>query len=368
MKRLALSRVAFPAAMVLSIGLSACGAANEAPPPGTSGSGSSGSTLSGTINGAGSSAQSAAMAAWIAGFQTTNPSAQVNYDAVGSGSGVEQFLNGGVAFAGSDKALSDDQLTVGAKRCAGGTALDIPTYVSPIAVAYNLPGVDDLQLSPATAAGIFAGTITTWNNAKIKADNPDASLPSTKITPVHRSDKSGTTNNFTDYLSKTAPGVWAGGATEEWPISGGESAKGTSGVVAVLKEGEGAIGYADDSQTVGLQKAKIKVGSSYVGPSAAGAAKTLDDSQKVSGRPDGDLMIDINRQTGADGAYPVLLVSYEIFCTTYSDASQADLVKGLLTSIVSSDGQSSGAEAAGSAALPDSLASQAKSSIDMIAS
>ncbi|MGI8457806.1 MAG: phosphate ABC transporter substrate-binding protein PstS [Propionibacteriaceae bacterium] len=366
MKRSVLGCVALPAAVVLGLGLGACGAQNEATPSG--GAGSSGSGLSGTMNGAGSSAQSAAMAAWIAGFQKTNSGAQVNYDAVGSGSGVEQFLNKGVAFAGSDKALDDDQLKSGADRCSGGAAIDVPTYVSPIAIAYNLKGVDDLQLSPATAAGIFAGTITTWNDAKIKADNPGATLPSTKITPVHRSDKSGTTNNFTDYLDKTASDVWTGGATEEWPVNGGESAKGTSGVVAVLQQGEGTIGYADDSQTTGLQKAKVKVGSDFVGPSAAGAAATLEDSQPTTGRPDGDLVIDINRTTSATGAYPVLLVSYEVFCTKYDDAAQGKLVKGLLTYIVSSEGQTAAADTAGSAALPDSLATKATTSIDMIGS
>ena len=360
------TRLIVPAALAVSLSLTACGAKNETPAAGgNAGAGASGSALSGNLNGAGSSAQSAAMAAWIAGFQQTNPSAQVNYDAVGSGAGVEQFLGGGVGFAGSDKALTDEQLTAGQTKC-GSPALDIPTYVSPIAIVYNLPGVDDLRLSPATAAGIFAGTITSWNDAKIKADNPKAQLPSTKITPVHRSDKSGTTNNFTDYLSKSADSVWTAGATEEWPINGGESAKGTSGVVAVVKQGEGTVGYADDSQAGDLSKAKVKVGSSYSAPSAEGAAKTLSDSQKVDGRPDGDLTIDINRTTKADGAYPVLLVSYEIFCTKYADASQGQLVKGLLSYMVSTDGQQAAAKAAGSAPLPSELAGQAKTSIDKV--
>ena len=362
-RRKTIGQLVLPAALVLTMGLTACGAANESTPAGTS----SGSALSGSLNGAGSSAQSAAMTAWIAGFQKTNPSAQVNYDAVGSGAGVDQFTHGGVGFAGSDKALDTDQLAAAKQHC-GADALDIPTYVSPIAIAYNLKGVDNLQLSPATAAGIFAGTITTWNDAAIKADNPDATLPSTKITPVHRSDKSGTTNNFTDYLSKAAPSAWTGGATEVWPVSGGESAKGTSGVVAVIKGGDGTIGYADDSQVGDLQVAKVKVGSSWNSPSADGAAKTLSDSKNVSGRPDGDIVVDINRTTTADGAYPVLLVSYEIFCTKYTDAGQGNLVKGLLTYMVSSDGQQAAASAAGSAPLPDKLAGSAKTSVQKITS
>lgn len=362
------TRVVATAALAVTLGMAACGASNEATPSGSGSGSGSGSALSGNVNGAGSSAQSAAMTAWIAGFQKSNPSAQINYDAVGSGAGVEQFLNGGVGFAGSDKALTADQLTAGQSKC-GAAALDVPTYVSPIAVAYNLKGVDDLQLSPETLAGIFAGKITTWDDQAIKSDNPGvSSLPSTKITPVHRSDKSGTTNNFTDYLSKAAPDAWTSGAVEEWPLSGGESAKGTSGVIAVLKGGDGTIGYADESQVGDLQTTKIKVGSSYNAPSADGAAKTLSDSKTVTGRPDGDVVIDINRTTTADGAYPVLLVSYEIFCTKYANQAQGDLVKGLLTYMVSSDGQQTAASAAGSAPLPDSVASQAKSSIDKITS
>lgn len=360
-KRTTLGRVILPMTVVLTLGLSACGAKNE----NSSTTAGSSSSASGTLNGAGSSAQSAAMAAWIAGVQKTNANLQVNYDAVGSGAGVQQFTAGGVAFAGSDKALTDDQVKAGQKRC-NSSALDIPTYVSPIAIVYNLPAVKDLKLSPATSAGIFSGTITMWNDPKIKADNPDATLPSTKVTPVHRSDKSGTTNNFTDYLSKTSPSVWTGGATEVWPISGGESASGTSGVVAVIKQGAGTIGYADDSQSAGLQKAMVKVGSGFSAPSADGAAKTLSDSDKVTGRPDGDITIDINRKTTVSGAYPVLLVSYEIFCTTYSNADQGNLVKSLLTYIVSPDGQQAAAKAAGSAPLPDKLASDAKTSIDKI--
>lgn len=363
MKRTTLGRVFLPMTVVLTLSLSACGAKNEN--SSASASPSSGPSVSGTLNGSGSSAQSAAMAAWIAGLQKTDSGVQVNYDAVGSGAGVEAFTNGGVAFAGSDKALDDVQIKAGQKRC-NSSALDIPTYVSPIAIVYNLPAVKDLQLSPATSAGIFAGTITMWNDTKIKADNPGATLPSTKITPVHRSDKSGTTNNFTDYLSKTAPDVWTGGAAEVWPVSGGESASGTSGVVAVIKQGAGTIGYADDSQSGGLQKAKVKVGSGFSAPSADGAAKALTDSQKVTGRPDGDITIDINRKTTVSGAYPVVLVSYEVFCTTYSDADQGNLVKALLTYIVSSDGQNAAASAAGSAPLPDALATEAKASIDKI--
>jgi len=191
-----------------SLALTACGGSSS----GTSDAGSSGSSsggtasLSGTLNGAGSTAQQAAMQAWATKFQETNSDVTVNYDPVGSGGGREQFLAGGAnTFAGSDAALTDEELAKAKTRCGGTDAMDLPVYVSPIAVAYNLPDVSNLQLSADTIAKIFAGKITKWDDAAIKADNPDAKLPGTDITTVHRSDDSGTTQNFTDYLSKAAP-------------------------------------------------------------------------------------------------------------------------------------------------------------------
>jgi phosphate transport system substrate-binding protein len=189
-------RRAIPVAMALagSLALAACGAANEsASSSGTSDAGSSTEQLSGTLDGAGSSAQQAAMQGWTAGFSTEQPDVTVNYDPVGSGGGREQFLSGGVDFAGSDAYLSDDEVTKAKDRCGGGDVFELPNYISAIAVVYNLPGVDELNLSPDTIAKIFAGSITTWDDPAITADNPDAQLPGTAITPVHRCYKSGTT-------------------------------------------------------------------------------------------------------------------------------------------------------------------------------
>ena len=194
-------RIAAPAAaLALALGLSACGAANESDDSGSKGTDTK---VSGTLNAGGSSAQEAAVAAWKKAFQTQNPDATVNYDPVGSGGGREQFLAGGLAIAGSDAYLSDDELAK-AKDLCKGDIVEVPVYVSPIAVIFNLDGVKELNLSPKTIADIFAGKITTWDDAAIKADNPDAKLPGDKITPVHRSDDSGTTQNFTDYMGRLA--------------------------------------------------------------------------------------------------------------------------------------------------------------------
>ena len=162
-------------------------------------SGSSGGDVSGEIAGAGSSAQDSAQEAWIAAFQNKYPDATVSYDPVGSGGGREQFVAGGIAYAGSDSALADDELTGAQDRCGGvDNLVEVPVYISPIAVIYNLEGVDNLQLSPTTAAKIFHQEIKNWNDPAIAADNPDAKLPDEAITVVNRSDESGTTENFTD--------------------------------------------------------------------------------------------------------------------------------------------------------------------------
>ena len=112
--------------------------------------------------------------------------------------------------------------------------------------------MDNLQLAPSTIAKIFTGKITTWNDPAIAADNPGVNLPATAIAPVHRGDKSGTTQNFTDYLSGAAKADWPSPVADTWPIQGGEAAQGTSGVIGAVKGGQGTIGYADESQAKGL--------------------------------------------------------------------------------------------------------------------
>jgi phosphate transport system substrate-binding protein len=338
--------------------LAGCGAANEsAPAGGGSGGASSAGNLNGTISGAGSSAQQAAMQAWIAGFTGANPGATVNYDPAGSGAGRTQFISGGVAFAGSDAYLKPDELTQAQARCKGDV-VEVPAYVSPIAVVYNLPGVTDLQLAPATVAGIFLGKITQWNAPEIAADNPGKTLPAQAITPVHRSDDSGTTQNFTDYLNKAAPDVWTAKAAGTWPAQGGEAAQGTSGVIGAVQGGNGTIGYADESQAGSLGKALIKVGDAYAGPTPEAAANVLGESKRVEGRGASSFAFDLNRTTTAAGTYPIVLVSYQIACSKYADQAQADLVKGFLTYTTSADGQQAAAQSAGSAPLSDDLRSQ----------
>jgi phosphate transport system substrate-binding protein len=338
--------------------LAGCGAANEsAPAGGAPAPAPGGPALNGTISGAGASSQQAAMQAWIAGFTGANPGATVNYDPAGSGAGRTQFLAGGVAFAGSDAYLKAEELTNAQARCKSDV-VEVPAYVSPIAVVYNLQGVTDVQLSAATVAGIFSGKITNWNAPEIAADNPGKTLPDQAITPVHRSDESGTTQNFTDYLNKASGGAWTAPASGNWPIQGGEAAQGTSGVIGAVQGGNGTIGYADESQAGSLGKALIKVGNQFTGPTPEAAANVLAESKRVEGRGNSSFAFDLARDTAAEGTYPIVLVSYQMACSKYADAAQANLVKGFLTYTTSAEGQQAAAQAAGSAPLSDELRSQ----------
>jgi phosphate transport system substrate-binding protein len=367
-KLTSMRRIAAPtAALALGLSLAACGAANEEAAPSGDGGGEGGSSLSGTLNGAGASSQEAAMAAWQAGFQQANPEVTVNYDPIGSGGGREQFIAGGTAYAGTDSYLSeeDGEVEGAAERC-GGDTIEIPNYVSPIAVIFNVEGVDELQLDPETIAGIFAGEITTWDDPAIADSNPDADLPSESITAVHRADESGTTENFTAYLDAVAPDVWTYGEVGEWPFNGGEAAPQTSGVVSAVTNGTNTIGYADASQAGELGVASVRVGEEYVEPSPEAAARILEVSPRVEDRGENSMAFDLDRSTTEGGAYPIVLTSYMLACPSYPDQETADLVKGFLTYVISDEGQDAAAETAGSAPLSDSLQEEAQGLVDKI--
>ena len=220
--------------------------------------------------------------------------------------------------------------------------------------------------SPATVAGIFNRQITTWNDAAIQADNPGATLPASAITPVNRSDESGTTENFTEYLVATAGAAWPYEADGNWPVQGGEAAQGTSGVVGAVTGGQGTIGYADASQAGDLGVASVKVGNEFVAPTPDAAAAVVAASPRVEGRGAHNYTIELARDTTASGAYPIVLVSYDIACTTYQDAATADLVKGFLGYVISEEGQQAAADAAGSAPISDEQRSQYEPAIEAI--
>jgi len=369
----------FAAACVLVLGLAACGGGDSTGSETTSasesesesGGGAPSSEASGEIAGAGSTAQQAAQEAWIAEFENANGGATISYDGVGSGGGREKFISKGVAFAGSDTPLSESEgeLAAAIKRCEPGELVEVPNYISPIAIIYNLPGVEELKLEPETLAKIFNQEIENWNDPEIAKENPGVELPETRIVPVNRSDESGTTENFTDYLSKAAPKTWTHEVSGTWPVKGGEAASGTSGVVEAVSSGEGAIGYADASQAAELGKALIKVGSTWAEPSAEAAAKVLDLSKEDPELEKGQknvIAFEIDRKTEASGVYPIILVSSLIGCTKYKSADEAALVKSYFEYAISPEGQELAEEQAGSAALSPALTKKVEAAVAAI--
>ena len=321
--------------------------------------------LSGFLVGAGASSQQAAMQGWTAGYSGVQPGVTVSYDPVGSGGGREQFTAGGIDFAGSDAPLDEEELVAARERC-GGEVFELPNYISPIAVVHNLPGVQELNLSPATLAGVFDRRITTWNDPAVVADNPGVTLPDLPITPVNRSDESGTTENFTEYLAAAAPEAWAYEPDGEWPVEGGEAAQGNSGVVAAVAGGQGTVGYADLSQAGDLGVARIGVGGQFVAPTPEAAAAVVEGSEPLPGRGPYDFALELDRTTAESGQYPIVLVSYHLGCIRYEDQLTADLVADFMSYVVSEQGQAAAAEVAGSAPISDALRAQARTAIDAI--
>ena len=371
-KNILIRSIAALSGIVMLASVAACGD-NTASTTDSSSTDSASKTapISGNFQGAGASSQQSAVEAWIAGFQGANPDAKIAYNPSGSGAGVQTFLTGATAWAGSDKALADDEVEQSKSVCADGTAFDVPVYVSPIAVIFNLKGVSDagkhINMDADTIAKIFDGKITKWNDPAIADQNKNLTLPDTAITVVHRSDKSGTTQNFVSYFKDQAPDSWTYDLSENWPNEVGQGAKGTSGVVSTVKQADGTIGYADFSQVGDLGTVAVKVGDSYNEISAEAGSKVIEDSkQDDTVKGDNRIVIKINHATEAKGAYPIVLVSYDIVCPAYKDTKQAEFAKAWLTYVTSDEGQKAAQDAAGTAPLPSSLKSEITKSIKSI--
>ena len=372
-KNILVRSIAALSGIVMLASVAACGDNTAATTDNSSSSDSTSKStpISGNFSGAGASSQQAAVEAWIAGFQGTNPEAKIAYNPSGSGAGVQTFLTGATAWAGSDKALADDEVEQSKSVCTEGTAFDVPVYISPIAVVFNLKGVSDagkhINMDAATIAKIFDGKITKWNDPAIADQNKDLKLPDTAITVVHRSDKSGTTQNFVSYFKDVTPDNWTYDLSENWPNEVGQGAKGTSGVISTVKQADGTIGYADFSQVGDLGTVAVKVGDKYNEISAEAGSKVIGDSkQDDTVKGDNRIVIKINHATEAEGAYPIILVSYDIVCPAYKDTKQAEFAKAWLTYVTSDEGQKAAQDAAGTAPLPSSLKSEITKSIEAI--
>ncbi|MFF4214360.1 phosphate ABC transporter substrate-binding protein PstS [Streptomyces sp. NPDC001796] len=312
----------------------------------------------------GSSAQKNAIDAWTAAFSQACQGVQINYKGSGSGAGVTAFTQGQLAFAGSDSALKPAEIEASKKICTGGgQGIDLPMVGGPIALGYNLPGVDNLVLDATTLAKIFNSDIKTWDDPAIKKLNPNAKLPSTKISAFHRSDESGTTDNFTKYLKAAAPAVWgkySGG--KAWQAPGGQSAPQSAGVAQQVKQTAGAIGYFELSYAKDMNTVAIDTGaSSPVKPSTDAASKAIADA-KVVGTGQ-DLALKLNYNTKADGAYPMVLVTYEIVCDKGNKADTLPATKAFLRYIASTDGQSILTQNS-YAPIPDAIISKVRTTIE----
>jgi phosphate transport system substrate-binding protein len=346
-------------AVVAALSLAACGSSSS----GGSGGSTGGSSTS--LSPQGSTFQATLEAQWATKFHAQNPSDQITYNPTGSTAGIEAFTQGTAPFAGSDVTMTSDEETAATAAC-GSPALTIPITSGGVAIMYNLPGVTKpLNLSAATLAGIFMGQIKTWDDAKIKADNPGVSLPSTPISVYYRADGSGTTDVLSGFLDAAAKSVWTLGVDKQftnWPT--GTGATGSSGVAAGVKSTEGGITYAEITyaQQNSLQTAAIKgFGKDYVPLNQSTVASSIGSGFATTATaPDLAGALSFNKMTG----YPISTVSYVLVCSNYKDAGVGALVKSFLT-YAAGAGQSEG-PALGFAALPTSLDKQVKTSIATI--
>jgi phosphate transport system substrate-binding protein len=351
-------------ALTATLALTACGSDNNTPGSGSDSSAAPGNCSSGSLTAQGSTAQKNAMDEWIKGYNAQCADAKIDYQGTGSGAGIQAFISGTADFAGSDSALKEDEQAQADAKCAGGPALHLPMVIGPIAVVYNVDGVDGLQLDAPTLAKIFSGKITKWDDPAIAAQNSGAKLPATAIQAVHRSDESGTTDNFTKYLSKTAEADWTYGNAKAWKAPSGTGAAKSDGVASMVKGTAGTISYVELSfaENSDLKKAKIKNGAGeYTELTGESAGKTIEGATTTG--TGSDLKLEIDYAASTAGSYPIVLVTYEIACSKGS-AKAAD-IKAFLTYTSSTAGQGELGEL-GYAPLPETVRAKVATSVAAI--
>jgi phosphate transport system substrate-binding protein len=360
MQRVRVQQVTTAALAVMALSLAAC-SSSKASGSGGSGGSSGGSSLSGTLNASGSTLQLVYEQQAIQSFKSVQPNMTVNYGGGGSGKGRTDLASGVVNFAGSDSPIPSDE----ASSFKGKTVLYYPILIAPITVSYNLSGLSKrLQLSPPVIAKIFQGKITKWNDSAIAADNPGVKLPSTSITIAHRSDSSGTTANFSEFLVEGAPGVWklGSGSTINWPANsrGGD---GNGGVAQIIKSTPGAIGYVDfaDAKASGLTYASIKnKEGNYIVPSVQAGSEA---ASNASVKP--DLTFSAIWAPGAN-SYPITAQSWVLVYQKQSSSNTTKMLKAYIGYLVGA-GQKL-LPGLGYAQLPSSIDQKAKAQLSMIGS
>ena len=313
---------------------------------------------SATLNESGSTFQKPFLEEVAKSFKAKQSSVTVNVSGGGSGKGRQDLADQVTDFAAADGLPKPEDLA----KFKGGPVLYFPTVAAPITVSYNLSGVDKLQLDADTIAKIFLRQIKTWNDPAIKALNAGVSLPSKAITVAHRSDSSGTTENFTKYLKAAAPASWTieAGSTVQWPADT-QAGAGNPGVAQIIKGAEGGIGYVDfsDAKALGLKFADVenKAGK-FVTPSLDGTSAAL---EKATLNP--DLSYNPLNADG-DAAYPIATPTWIIAYKTQTDKAKGEALKGFLNFIYS-DGQ----DIAGTvdyAKLSTAILDKAKAQLDQL--
>jgi len=351
------SRLANLVALLLMVGLvaSACGSSKK-----SSSSNKTTTTaerITATLAGSGSTFQKSFDEAVIEAFKKQQPNITISYGGGGSGKGKTDLAAGVDQWAGTDSLVKPEDMSKYTKGL-----LYFPIVAAPITLSYNVSGVDKLVLDAPTVAKIFQEQIKTWNDPAIKALNPDATLPSTKIAPVHRSDASGTNSNFTKFLTAAAPGVFTltAGDTTNWPADE-LAGNGNPGVANAIKQTAGAIGYVDysDAKASGLVFASIKnKAGKAVAPTLESTAAALEKTSLNA-----DLTYNPLNADG-DTAYPIATPTWIITQARYTDANVVKALKAFLTFIYV-DGQTM-AKDVDFAKLPDSYLPQARAQIDKI--
>ncbi|MER6916835.1 phosphate ABC transporter substrate-binding protein PstS [Streptomyces sp. NPDC000594] len=294
----------------------------------------------GKLLASGSSAQKNAMDLWVKNYMAACSGVEINYKSSSSGEGIVAFNQGTVGFAGSDSALKPDEVEESQKICKSGQGINLPMVGGPIALGYNLSGVDNLVLDAPTIAKIFNNKIKKWNDPAIAALNKNATLPDKQIQAFHRSEDSGTTQNLGKYLGATAKSEWPYEAEKKWPAPGGQAASGSSGVAAQVKQVDGAIGYFELSYATSQSIPTVSIATGAAAPVAAtseNASKAIA-AAKVVGTGK-DLALELDYTTKAEGAYPIVLVTYEVVCDTGNKADTLSTVKSFLGYAASADGQ-----------------------------
>ena len=312
-----------------------------------------------TLQGSGASFPAPLYSRWFREFSAKNPNIRVNYQATGSGAGIKAFTAGQTDFGASDAAMTDDEI-----KAAEGNVVLLPMTAGHIVLAYNLPDVKELKLSRDAYVGIFMGEIKKWNDAKIAKSNPGVKLPALDITPINRSDGSGTTFVFTQHLSainekwKAGPGT---GKSVSWPAKTAVGGAKNDGVAALIQRTPGAVGYiefvyaATSNQPTALLENKA---GKFVTPTPAAAAAALANVEFPE-----DLRAWVTDPTG-DEAYPIATYTWILAKKKYADKTKAEALKTLLKWCLS-DGQKL-SEELHFLALPDSVTARVTKAVDGI--